>query len=74
MLDIGMPGMNGYELARRIRATDTGRNALLVAITGWGQDEDKHFAETASVELHRVKPLDFSSLSELIARCKDDRD
>src|SRR5207344_478130 len=59
LLDIGMPGMNGYELARRIRSTDAGRSILLVAVTGWGQEEDKHLAETAGFDEHRVKPLDF---------------
>ena len=71
LLDIGMPGMNGYELARRIRSTDAGRSILLVAVTGWGQEEDKHLAETAGFDEHRVKPLDFSSLGDLIARCAD---
>ena len=66
-----MPGMNGYELARRIRSTDAGRSILLVGVTGWGQEEDKHLAETAGFDEHRVKPLDFSSLGDLIARCAD---
>ena len=74
LLDIGMPGMNGYELARRIRATDIGRSILLVAITGWGQEEDKRLAEAAGFDEHRAKPVDFSSLGDLIARCAEQPD
>ena len=71
LLDIGMPGMNGYELARRIRATERGRSILLVAVTGWGQEEDKRLAEAAGFDEHRAKPVDFSSLQDLIARCAE---
>ena len=73
LLDIGMPEMDGYELARRIRATDWGRNMLLVAITGWGQEEDKRLAEAAGFDEHRAKPVEFSSLEPLIARSAERR-
>ena len=69
LLDIGMPGMNGHELARRIRASDIGRDILLVAVTGWGQEEDKRLAEAAGFDQHRVKPVDLDSLEPLFARC-----
>jgi two-component system CheB/CheR fusion protein len=69
LLDIGMPGMNGYELARRIRATDIGRSILLVATTGWGQEEDKRLAAAAGFDEHRTKPVDLNSLGDLIDRC-----
>lgn len=66
LLDIGMPGMNGYDLARQIRAASWGRDILLVAVTGWGQDEDRRQAEAAGFDLHRVKPLDLDSLEALL--------
>jgi CheY-like chemotaxis protein len=66
LLDIGMPGMNGYDLARQIRAAAWGRDILLVAVTGWGQDEDRRQAEAAGFDLHRVKPIDLDSLEDLL--------
>ena len=74
LLDIGMPEMNGYEVARRIRATDRGRSMLLVAVTGWGQEEDRRLAEAAGFDDHRAKPVDFGSLGDLIARCAEQPD
>jgi signal transduction histidine kinase len=58
VLDIGMPGMDGYELARRIRAEPWGRNILLVALTGWGQEGDRRRSREAGFDSHWVKPLD----------------
>jgi signal transduction histidine kinase len=58
VLDIGMPGMDGYELARRIRAQAWGRNILLVALTGWGQEGDRRRSKEAGFDSHWVKPLD----------------
>ena len=58
LLDIGMPGMNGYEVARRIRLEAWGREALLIAITGWGQEEDKLQAQAAGFNAHLTKPVD----------------
>jgi len=58
LLDIGMPGMSGYEVARRIRLEAWGRAALLIAITGWGQEEDKLQAQAAGFNAHLTKPVD----------------
>jgi PAS domain S-box-containing protein len=58
IIDIGMPDLNGYELARAIRATDWGKSAVLVAITGWGQDGDKERAFEAGFDAHLTKPVD----------------
>jgi signal transduction histidine kinase/CheY-like chemotaxis protein len=69
LLDIGMPVMNGYEVARRIRASSVGKTIMLVAVTGWGQDEDKRLAKEAGFDAHCVKPLDLDALAEMIARC-----
>ena len=66
LLDIGMPGLNGYELARRIRALDWGRSAVLVALTGWGQDNDRRQSREAGFDSHWVKPLDSRKLSALL--------
>ncbi len=58
ILDIGMPGLSGYETARRIRREAWGRHALLVAVTGWGQEDDKENARAAGFDRHLTKPVD----------------
>jgi CheY-like chemotaxis protein/anti-sigma regulatory factor (Ser/Thr protein kinase) len=65
LLDIGMPGMNGYEVARRLRTQDWARETTLVAITGWGQAEDKRRASEAGFDHHLVKPVDLQALARL---------
>ena len=67
LLDIGMPGMDGYEVARRLRASPRGAHAALVALTGWGQDEDRRRVREAGFDHHLVKPADFDTLQSLIA-------
>jgi PAS domain S-box-containing protein len=66
LLDIGMPGMSGYETARRIRLEAWGRRALLIAVTGWGQDEDKHKAQAAGFDQHLTKPVDPDQIERLV--------
>jgi len=66
MLDIGMPSLNGYDAARRIRETDTGKKAVLIAITGWGDAKDKRQSEEAGFNHHLVKPVDPLALVELL--------
>ena len=66
ILDIGMPGLNGYDAARRIRETDTGKKAVLIAITGWGDAKDKRQSEEAGFNHHLVKPVDPLALAELL--------
>jgi CheY-like chemotaxis protein len=68
LLDIGLPKMNGYEVCRRIRALDFGRSALIVALTGWGQDDDRRQSSDAGFDRHLVKPIDFTVLGELLSR------
>lgn len=58
LLDIGLPGMDGYELARHLRALDTTRNLRLVAVTGWGQETDKARARAAGFDAHLTKPAE----------------
>ena len=65
LLDIGLPRMSGYDIARHIRGTQ-GNKVLLVAITGWGQDDDRRRAREAGFDHHFTKPADFEVLIELI--------
>jgi CheY-like chemotaxis protein len=66
LLDIGMPVVDGYEVARRLRAQRRGRLLLLVAITGWGQDEDRRKSHEAGFHQHLTKPVDPSLVEALI--------
>ena len=68
LLDIGLPGLNGYEVARAIRAEPWGRRMLLLALTGWGQDTDKRKSQEAGFDHHLVKPVDPAALAGLLAR------
>ncbi len=70
LLDIGMPGMDGYELARRIRATVRGRTLTLVALTGWSQADDKKRATDAGFDEHLTKPVDPDVLSRVLNRAR----
>jgi PAS domain S-box-containing protein len=70
LLDIGMPGMDGYEVARRIRASAGGGRILLVAVSGWGKEEDRRRARAAGFDHHLTKPADFGSLQALLAAGK----
>ncbi|MFM0327454.1 response regulator [Caballeronia glebae] len=67
ILDIGLPGMNGYEVARAIRAEANLRDCLLIALSGYGQEEDRRKSKSAGIEHHLIKPADLSLLVELIA-------
>jgi PAS domain S-box-containing protein len=58
LLDLGMPGMNGYELCKRIRHEPWGKGMAIIAVTGWGQDEDKEGARAAGFDHHLTKPVD----------------
>jgi CheY-like chemotaxis protein/nitrogen-specific signal transduction histidine kinase len=66
LLDIGMPRINGYDSARQIRQQAWGKDMILVAITGWGQDEDKQNAMEAGFDHHLTKPIDPSDLEKLL--------
>ena len=66
LLDIGMPHMDGYEVAQRIRSRDWGRDAVLIAVTGWGQAKDRAMAAAAGFDEHFTKPLDPSQLARTL--------
>ena len=67
-LDLGMPGMDGLEAARRIRALPHGDALFLVALTGWGQERDRQLTSEAGFDAHVVKPADPDAVRTLIAR------
>jgi CheY-like chemotaxis protein/two-component sensor histidine kinase len=66
VLDVGMPKLDGCEVARRIRAETWGRGAVLVALTGWGQDIDRKRSREAGFDLHLVKPVDPATLCDML--------
>ena len=70
LMDIGMPKLNGYEAARRIREQTWGQGMVLVALTGWGQDEDKRKSHEAGFDAHLVKPVDPTALDKLLKGLK----
>ena len=67
VLDIGMPGLNGYEVARLVRAQGWKHRPLLIAATGWGQDRERQEALSSGFDLHLTKPFDSLTLTALIA-------
>jgi len=67
VLDIGMPGMDGHEVARRVRQLPGGGNTMLIALTGWGQEEDRRRSQAAGFDHHLVKPADIGALQALLA-------
>jgi signal transduction histidine kinase len=66
VLDVGMPKLDGCEVARRIRAESWGRNAVLVALTGWGQDADRRRSREAGFDMHLVKPVDPATICDML--------
>jgi PAS domain S-box-containing protein len=71
LLDIGLPGLDGYEVARRLRALYPERPLRIIAITGWGQDADRVRSQEAGVDVHLVKPVDPNTLTSLLASHND---
>jgi CheY-like chemotaxis protein len=66
LVDIGIPGPDGYEVARRLRATDAGQHMTLVAVTGYGQAHDRQRALDSGFDAHLVKPIDPDELYRLV--------
>ena len=67
LLDIGMPGMSGHEVARRLRSDVGLRNTVLIALTGYGADDDRRASREAGFDAHLVKPIDFDALEQILA-------
>ena len=68
LVDLGLPGLDGYEIARQLRASDDRRNILLVAVTGYGSPEDRERSLLAGFDVHLVKPVDPDMLAGVLAR------
>ena len=66
-LDIGLPQLNGYDVCRRMREHPWGKEATIVAITGWGQEEDRAKSKAAGFDHHAVKPVEYATLLKLLA-------
>jgi CheY-like chemotaxis protein len=71
LLDIGLPGMNGYETAQRVAQCCAWRRPLIVAVTGFGQETDRQHSAEAGIDLHLVKPVDPAYLQTLLKRFRE---
>jgi CheY-like chemotaxis protein/anti-sigma regulatory factor (Ser/Thr protein kinase) len=71
LLDLGMPGIDGYEVARRIRARPDARRAALIALTGWGQERDRRRTSEAGFDCHLIKPVDIDTVAAALASLAD---
>jgi DNA-binding response OmpR family regulator len=73
LLDIGLPLLNGYEVAQRIREQSWGASMFLIAVTGWGQEEDRQRSSEVGLNVHMVKPVEPAALEKLLADLPQDR-
>ena len=69
LVDIGLPGMDGYEIARRFRAEPDSQRVILVALTGYGSSTDRERTREAGFDLHLIKPVDPQALTSLLDGC-----
>ena len=69
-MDIGLPGMDGYRVAEQLRKEEGREAAVLIAISGYGQEQDRRRSRAAGFDHHLVKPVDYESLLSLLARSK----
>lgn len=70
LLDLGMPGMDGYEVARRVRSEHGSSNIVIAALTGWGQEQDRQRSKAAGFQHHLTKPIELSALEALFETCQ----
>jgi CheY-like chemotaxis protein len=68
LLDIGMPGLDGYEVCRRLRQHSATEKATLIALSGWGLEEDRQRALQEGFDHHLIKPVEFDTLVNLLAK------
>ena len=73
LLDIGLPGMSGYEVASQLRREECGQDAVIVAVSGYGQDEDRRQSKEAGFDHHLIKPLDHDALLSLLSNVGNGR-
>ena len=74
LLDIGLPGMDGWKVAERIKSSNGARKPLLIAVTGFGQDSDRRHSAESGIDLHLLKPIDPEKLNSLLSRLQALRD
>ena len=74
LLDIGLPKLNGYEVAQRIRENKWGQSMFLIAVTGWGQEEDRQRSSEVGLNVHMVKPVEPAALERLLAELPSRQD
>src|SRR5918993_3680553 len=70
LLDIGLPKLNGYEVAQRIREKPWGQSMFLIAVTGWGQEEDRQRSSEVGLNVHMVKPVEPAALERLLSELR----
>jgi CheY-like chemotaxis protein len=68
VLDIAMPKLNGYEAARKIREQTWGKDLVLIALTGWGQQQDRQRTQAAGFDAHLTKPVNYDAIMEILAK------
>ena len=68
LLDIGLPNLDGYEVARRLRQEENAHRSLIIAISGYGQEEDVRRSREAGIDHYLIKPVDIGTISSLIAQ------
>jgi CheY-like chemotaxis protein len=71
LLDIGLPGLNGYEVAKRLRQNPNLKNTVLIALTGYGQDTDRQTSQQAGFDHHLVKPARFDQLKKILVTVQE---
>jgi CheY-like chemotaxis protein len=69
-MDVGMPRLNGLEATRRIREQEWGREVTIIALTGWGQDNDRERSREAGCDGHLVKPVNLADLELLLSQIR----
>ena len=74
LLDIGLPRLDGYEVCRRVREQPWGKDIIVIALTGWGQEDDRRKSEEAGFNGHLVKPVDYDKLLELLSSLTSGRE
>jgi CheY-like chemotaxis protein len=73
LLDIGLPGMNGYDVAKRIRQEPDLQDIVLIAVTGYGQASDRQHSQAAGFDHHLVKPADITQVEQILATVSEDK-
>jgi DNA-binding response OmpR family regulator len=73
LLDIGLPNLSGHDVCKRVREQSWGKDIVVIALTGWGQEEDRRKSEEAGFDGHLVKPVDYDELLRLLGSLTNGR-